>query len=154
MERSIGFLEGVSGHTYDIVYDLLFTTERVIALNIQHPAEMPFNFGVKELLFGGLLNRQREKFDRKKSAEERLHAYEEKGFDELLAGHRFNIEIPYREVNSVEIIRGWFQTRLKFKIDSPSLPGSVLYFTLTRDQVLEAQKLIKRPLPLKIEETN
>jgi hypothetical protein len=150
MERSISFLEGVSGHTYDIIYDLLFTTERVIALNIHHPSEMPYNFGVKELLLGGLLTRHKERFDRKKSVEERLSAYEEKGFDELLAGHRFNFEIPYPMVNSVEVTSGWFQTRLKFHLNSPSVTGTTLHFTLTKDQVPAAQKLIKLALPLQV----
>ena len=152
MEKSIGFLEGVSGHTYDIIYDLLFTTERVIALNVQHPSEVPYNFGVKELLFGGLVTKQRERFDRKKSTEERLRAYEEKSFDELLAGHRFNFEIPYQVINSVGVTRGWFQTRLKFHLNSPTITGPTLHFTLTKDQVPDAQKLIKLALPLKNKE--
>jgi hypothetical protein len=149
MERSIGFLEGVSGHTYDIIYDLLFTTERVITLNVHHPSEVSYNFGVKELLLGGLLTKQRERFDKNKFAEERLRAYEEKGFDALLAGHRFNFEIPYQEVNSVEVTRSWFQTRLKFQLNGSSITGATLYFTLTKDQVSETQKLIKLALPLK-----
>lgn len=154
MERSIGFLEGVSGHTYDIIYDLLFTTERVIALNVHHPSEVPYNFGAKELLLGGLLTKQRERFDKKKSAEERLRAYEEKGFDELLAGHRFNFEIPYQGINAVEVTRSWFQTRLKFQLTGSSLNGATLYFTLTKDKISEAQKLIKQALPLKIKGNN
>jgi hypothetical protein len=152
MEKCIGFLEGVSGHTYDIIYDLLFTTERVIALNIQHPSEVPFNFGVKELLLGGLLTKQRERFDRKKSVEERLRAYEETAFDDLSAGHRFNFEIPYEVVTSVQVTRGLFQTRLKFQIKNPSVTGPTLQFTLAKDQVPEAQKMLKLALPLKIKE--
>ncbi len=113
MERRIGFLERVSGHTYDTIYDLLFTTERVITLMVQHPTEVSHQFGITELLFGGLLSGKRERFDRKTSDEERLHAYEEKTFDELLAGHRFNFEIPYSMVTTVEVTRGLFQTRLR-----------------------------------------
>ena len=58
MERRIGFLERVSGHTYDTIYDLLFTTERVITLMVQHPTEVPHQFGITELLFGGLVVRK------------------------------------------------------------------------------------------------
>jgi hypothetical protein len=152
MERSIGFIEGVSGHTYDIIYDLLFTTERVIALNVQHPSEVPYNFGVKELLFGGLVTKQRERFDKKKSAEERLRAYEEKAFDELLAGHRFNFEVPYDLITSIEVTRGLFQTRLKFQINNQSVTGPTFQFTLAKDQIPEAQKMLKLALPLKIKE--
>jgi len=152
MERSIGFLERVSGHTYDTIYDLLFTTERVITLNVQHPTEVSYKFGITELFLGGKLARQLERFDRKKSAEERLRAYKEKTFDELLAGHRFNFEIPYSMVTTVEVTRGWFHTHLKFHINSPSIIGRTMHFTLTKDQVPDAQNLLNLALPLKIKE--
>lgn len=153
MERSIGFLERVSGHTFDTIYDLLFTTERVIALMVQHPTEVPNPFGITELLFGGLLAGKRERFvNKKKSDEERLSGYKGKTFDELLAGHRFNFEIPYSMVTTVEITRGLFQTRLKFHIDSPSTAGRAVPFTLAKDQVPEAQNLLNLALPSKVKE--
>jgi hypothetical protein len=152
MEKSIGFLENVSGHTYDTIYDLLFTTERVIALLIQHPTEVPFKFGVTELLLGGRLARQLERFDRKKSAEERPHTDQEKTFDELLASHRFNFEILYSMVTTIEVIRGLFQTRLKIQLNSPSTTRRTIHFTLAKDQVSKAQNLINLALPLKTKE--
>jgi hypothetical protein len=152
MERSIGFLERVSGHTYDTIYDLLFTTERVITLMVQHPTEVSHQFGITELLFGGLLSGKRERFDRKTSDEERLHVYEGKSFDELLAGHRFNFEIPYSMVATVEVTQGLFQKRLKFQINSPAITGRTIHFTLAKDQIPEAQNLLKLALPLKIKE--
>jgi hypothetical protein len=149
MEKSIGFLERVSGHTYDTIYDLLFTTERVIALIVQHPTEVPYKFGVTELLLGGILTRQRERFDRKKSAAERLHTDQEKTFDELLAGHRFNFEILYSMVTTIEVTRGLFQTRLKIQLNSPSTTGRTVRFTLAKDQGPKALNLINLALPLK-----
>jgi hypothetical protein len=152
MERSIGFLERVSGHTYDTIYDLLFTTERVITLMVQHPSEVSHQFGVKELLFGGLLVKKRERFDGKTSDEARFRAYKEKTFDELLADHRFNFEIPYSMVATVEVTQGLFQKRLKFHINNPAIPGRTIHFTLAKDQIPEAQNLLKLALPLKIKE--
>jgi hypothetical protein len=152
MERSIGFLERVSGHTYDTIYDLLFTTERVITLIVQHPTEVSYQFGITELFLGRLLARQHERFDRTKSAEERLRAYKEKTFDELLASHRFNFEIPYSMVTTVELTRGLFHTRLKFHINSPLITGRTIHFTLAKDQVPNAQNLLNLALPLKIKE--
>ncbi len=152
MERRIGFLEGVSGHTFDTIYDLLFTTERVITLLVHHPSEVPHQFGITELLFGGLLSRQRERFDRKKSAEERLYPYKEKTFDELLAGHRFNFEIPYSMVTTAEVTHGLFQPRLKFHLDNPLTSGRIIHFTLAKDQVPDAENLLNLALPLKIKE--
>ena len=41
LEEVIGSLVGVSGSSFDTLYDLFFTTERVIAVLIQHPADVP-----------------------------------------------------------------------------------------------------------------
>lgn len=152
MEKRIGFLERVSGHTYDTLYDLLFTTERVIVLVVQHPSEVSHQFGITELLFGGMLSRRGERFNRKTSDEGRFSAYEEKTFEELLAGHRFNFEIPYRLIEKVEVTQGWFERRLKFHLNKSATPGSTIPFTLAKNQIPEAQNLLNRALPLKIRE--
>ena len=55
-------------------------------------------------------------------------------------------------VTAVEVTRGWFQTRLKFRIDSSSTTGHTIHFTLAKDQIPEAQNLLKLALPLKIKE--
>jgi len=142
MERLIGFLGDVSGHTFDIIYDLLFTDQRVMVLLIQHPSDKAYSFGFKELLLGGALTAKAEKFIRKPSPEERQAAYQEKTLEELLAGHRFNFEIPYRMVGKAEVHQGLWQRRLKFFSDDPSLAGRTLHFNLSKDQVPEARKLI------------
>jgi hypothetical protein len=151
MEKNIGYLEGVSGHTYDTIYNLLFTTERVMALLIHHPAEVPYKFGLQQLLLGGQLGRrQKERFDRRQSVEEQILTYESKTFDELLAGHRFNFEIPYQMVATVEITRSFFQTRLNFQLNSSSIPGGTIHFTFSKDQVPAAQTLLNLAIPSKI----
>jgi hypothetical protein len=152
MEKIVGCLAGVSGHTYDIIYDLLFTTERIIALIVQHPADVPYKFGVTDLLFGGLSARRGRRFDRKPSAEERLGTYQGKTMEELLTGHAFNFEIPYKTVRAVEITRGWRHRRLKFHLDIPPIPGRIIQFTLAEDQVSQARDLLKSALPLKSKE--
>ncbi|MEW6186433.1 MAG: hypothetical protein AB1585_11930 [Thermodesulfobacteriota bacterium] len=149
MERLIGFLGDVSGHTFDIIYDLLFTEQRVMVLLIQHPSDMSYSFGFKELLLGGALAAKAEKFIRKPSAEERQLAYKEKTLEELLAGHRFNFEIPYRMVSKAEVHQGLWQRRLKFFSDDPSLSGRNLHFNLTKAQIPEARKLIRLTFPKK-----
>jgi hypothetical protein len=150
MERSIGFLGRVSGHTYDTIYDLLFTTERVIVIIVHHPTDVQFKFGVTELFLGGQLARKRERFDRKKFAEERLCTYKEKTFDELLTSHRFNFEIPYNKVTSFEVTRGLFQARLKIHISGPSFKERTIQFTLAKNQISDARNLLDLVLPLKI----
>lgn len=152
MEKSVGFLGRVKGHTYDTIYDLLFTTERVIAIVVQHPTDMPYRFGAMELFLGGQLARQSHRPQRKGFPEERLRTYEGKTFDELLASHRFNFEIRYSMVTSVEVSLGLFRSHLKFHLSGPSAAGRSIHFTLTKEQVPNARQLIDLVLPLEIKE--
>jgi hypothetical protein len=149
MEKILSILEEVSGHTYDTLYDLLFTTERVMVLMVHHPADETYKFGMAELLLGGRLARQRKSLDRKPSPEGKLQTYKEKTFEELLAGHRFNYEIPYSIIKSVEVNRGLFQTQLKFQTTGLSLAGRTIQFTLTKNQISLAQELLSLALPSK-----
>jgi hypothetical protein len=152
MEKSVGFLGRVKGHTYDTIYDLLFTTERVIAVIIQHPTDVPYKFGAMELFFGGQLAKQIDRPERKRVAEERRRLYEEKTLDELAVSHRFNFEIHYNMVKSVEVTRGLFRSQLKFHLSGPSVAGRSIHFTLTKEQVPNARQLIDLVLPLEIKE--
>jgi hypothetical protein len=152
MERNIGILEQVSGHTYDTIYDLLFTTERVIAAVIQHPTDVPYRFGVMELFLGGQMGKHSERFERRRVAEERRRIYKENTFDELVASHRSNFEIRYSTVASVELTRGLFHSHMKFHISGPSNVRRTIHFTLAKDQVPNARHLIDLVLPSKVKE--
>jgi hypothetical protein len=152
MEQSIGLLERVSGHTYDTIYDLVFTTERVIALVVEHPTDVTFKFGIAEMVLGGQLGKQSERVDRKRIGEERRKAYGEKGLDQLVISHRFNFEIRYGAVASVRLIRGLFRPRLKFDISGPSIAARTIRFTLAGNQFQKARDLLDTVLPLMIKE--
>ena len=149
METKIGSLERVSGHTYDTIYDLLFTTERVIAVIIRHPNDSIHQIGLTGLLLGERLAGGNDRFQRIKIAEERRRDYQEKPFDEIVKSHRFNLEIHYNTVTSVEITRGIFKSRLKFQISRPSIPERTLHFTLSKKQVPTARNLLDLALPSK-----
>lgn len=150
MEENIGSLERVSGHTYDTIYDLIFTTERVIAVIIQHPNDALCKFDATALLLGGRLARGKGRFQRMKIAEERRREYKENPFDELVAGHRFSFEIFYSTVTSVELTGGLFKSRLKFHISRPSTPERSIRFTFAKKQLPNARHLLELALPSKI----
>jgi len=150
MENNIGSLEWVSGHTYDTIYDLVFTTERIIAVIIQHPNDNIFKFGVAGMLLGGKLAGGNDRPRKMKIAEDRRREYKEKTFDELVGSHRFNFEIPYRTVTSVELSRGLFKSRLKFRISRPSIPKHKIQFTLAKNQLPKARELLEQVLPSKL----
>jgi hypothetical protein len=144
-ERVIGSLVGVSGHTFDILYDLLFTTERVIAVIIQHPTDIPYKpMSIWQAAFlgsGGAI--RREQLERKRIAQERRHALQERALDELVAIHPLNFEIRYSEVTSVEIMRRLFQSQLRFYVSRPSTAEQIIRFTLPQKQISEAQRLLE-----------
>jgi hypothetical protein len=152
MERSIGLLERVSGHTYDTIYDLLFTSERVLAIVVHHPTDVQFRPGVLELFLGGRLAKLSERSDRGRIDEKRLRTYKEKNFDEIITSHRYNFEIPYSKVTSVEVTRGLFHSHLKFHISGPSNAVRTIHFTLAKQQVSNTRHLVDLVLPLKIKE--
>ena len=150
MENKIGSLEHVIGHTYDTVYDLLFTTERVIAVVIRHPNDTIHNLGLTGLLLGEGLSGRNSRLQRVKIAGERRRDYQEKAFDEIVRSHRFNFEIPYSAVTSVEITRGFLKSRLIFSISRPPIHEHTVHFTLTKGQLPNARNLLDSAVPSKI----
>ena len=96
MKRKIALLRHVSGHTYDTVYDLVFTTERMLALIVWHPGGAPVRFGMMEMFIGGQLSRLKERAAKGGLIKERRSLHEEKRLDEVIGLHRLNFEIPYR----------------------------------------------------------
>lgn len=137
-ERRIGTLRRVSGHTFDTVYDLLFTTERVIALIVEHPGDLPQRFGIAEMLVGGRLSGSDERAKRKQIADERLRLYEERDLDGLACLHRLNFEIPYARITSAEVRRGLLQTCLTFCLAGS---GRTIRFRLRKAHADEAKRL-------------
>lgn len=151
MEKVIGSLKQVSWHTYDTIYELIFTTERVIAFLIQSPSDTPSRIGILEYFFlGSWRSRYSERLAKKRMAEERNRILKEMPLDELVKSNRLNFEIPYNEVSSVEVSHGLFQSSLKFRVSAPSTADYSIKFTLSKRQVPDAQYLLNMVLPTKI----
>jgi hypothetical protein len=150
MEKIIGVLERVSGHTYDTIYDLVFTNERVIAVIVQHPSDEIHKIGLKGLLLGERMAKGRVRPPGVGNAEARRRDYEEKTFDELMASHRFNFEIYYNNVSWVEITRRFFKSHLKFCVSRPSIRDLTIHFDLTKNQFTNTRQLLDLALPSKI----
>jgi hypothetical protein len=152
VEKSIGFLRRVSGHTFDTIYDLVFTSERVIACIIEHPGDVQRKYGMTELIMGSQLGKHGERLEKRRIADERRRLYEEKGLeglDELKGLHRLNFEIHVREIASIEIRRGLLESSIKFFLSGDSKPGRTIRFRLKRNQVEEARKLADETLSSK-----
>lgn len=152
MEQRIETIERVSGHTFDTVYDLIFTTKRIIAVIIHHPLDVPFQIGTTEAFFTGKRQKRNDLSERMKIAEDRLGLYEENSPDELVNDHRFNFDIPYNRVRAVDIRKGLFRSSLRFRISTPSGGLKKLRFTFTKKKYREARDLLDQVLSSKIRE--
>ena len=152
MEKILGSLVGVSYHTFDNVYDLLFTTERVIACNIQYPGDISYHFTsmLKDAFLGSVLTKGREQSERAKITQARRRSLQEKPIDELVTLHPSNFEIRYSEVTSVEITRGLSQTQLRFGASNLPTTRQIIRFTLSKEQIPDAQRLMELALASKI----
>jgi hypothetical protein len=140
-EQHIGTLQRVSGHTFDTVYDIVFTTKRVMALIVEHPGDLPQRLGMVEMLIGGGFGRPGERLRRKQIAEERRRLYRERNLDELVLLDRLNFEIPCDRIASVDIKRRLFRTSLTFRLTAA---GRTIRFRLKRAQADEARDLAGR----------
>ena len=148
MEKVIGSLVEVSGHTFDIVYDLFFTTERVIAFSIRHPADTPYQFRPlwQTVFTGSSWALRKEQLDRERMAREKRHTSQSLTPDELVNAHSRNFAIRYSEITSVEIKRQFFQSQLRFCISGSSPRGQITRFNLSRKQASKAQNLLEQVL--------
>jgi hypothetical protein len=144
-EKIIGSLVNVSGHTFDIRYDLFFTTERVIAVLIQHPSDSPLGATSfwKSALLGDVLSGQGGRRERIKTSQRRRRSLENMTPDELVNANPRNFAIPYSEIASAELTRQFFQWQLRFHLVGPSDKKGTVRFNLSKKQVAEADRLLK-----------
>lgn len=151
METVLGCLSGVTYHTFDTVYDLVFTSERVIAFIIQHPSDaLEYPSMWETVATGRLMARRREQHQRAASAEARRLTLQEKTPAELLAAHPVNFEVRYSAVTSVEITRHLLQLQLVFDVSPSSATRRPVRFNLSKKHLADAQDLVDRALAPKV----
>lgn len=151
MEKDIGSLGPVSGHTYDTIYNLLFTTKRAIAMILQHPLDRPEKITMAALFIGDRPTQRNNRIEKLKLEEERIQHYKEKTFDEMVSDNRFNFEITYDHISGIELTRGLFQSRLIFHTSGREANmRQKIKFTFSKKQLPEAERILHKVLPSKI----
>lgn len=149
MEKVVGSLVGVSYHTFDTIYNLIFTTERVIAFIIQNPSDIQLPSMFEQVFLGNMLSKRKERLNLAKATLELDSNLREKTIDDLLAMRELNFEIRYSAVTSVKITRGLFQSQLVF--DTSSVRRTIR-FNLSKKHIPDAQRLLELVLVSKIKE--
>lgn len=152
MERVVGSLAGVSGYTFDLEYDLFFTTERVIAVIVQHPADTQRQFTPiwTTMFLGSGWETRKEQREREKIAQERRRSSQNLAPGELVTTHSRNIEIWYGKITSVEVVRRLLQWQLRFYLLAPPTTARTIHFNLSKRQIPEARRLLELVLLSKI----
>jgi hypothetical protein len=127
-----------------MVYDLFFTTERVIAVSIQHPADSPRPISVLQAWFvGSFWSSGREELKRERTKQGKRLSLQTMTPDELVSANPRNFAIPYREIASAEITHRFFQSQIRFLLSGTSAEERIVQFNLTKKQLPEAQRLLE-----------
>ncbi len=150
VEQLIGTIAGVRVHTYDTIYDMLVTTERVVLVLIQHPQDISASSGMAELLLGRWLANRRERAERAKLAENRRQAYQDMKLDEVLAGDRRNFQLPYADIQRVRVTKGLLGAEIVFHLTPSKGISHQPRLFLGKEQVPEANRLLGLAIPLKL----
>ncbi len=151
METIVGVLPEVSGHTFDILYDLYFTEERLIAVLIQHPGEdinYKSSLNWQSIFLGNSISKRKEQNDLNRLADERRNKNKAMTPSQLATSHTANYEIRYKSIANLEIKTGILGNSLRITHTDPAFKG--ISFGLTKKQVKEIRPLLERILPSKI----
>jgi hypothetical protein len=151
MESVVGVVQGVTGHTFDIIYDLYFTEERLIGVLIQHPSEVmdhQSSLGLQTIFLGNSFSKRQEQHDRNLLADERRSQNKKMTPSGLAASHPSNYVIRYESITTVEVKKSLLGTSLKI---TPTDPARKLRsFGLSKKQAQEIRPLLALVLPTKL----
>jgi hypothetical protein len=130
------------------VYDLFFTTERVIAFIIQHPGDIPRQYtSIWQTVFlGSGWEIRKEQRELERTAQAQRRASQGLTPDELASTHPRNFGIPYSEITSVELTHRLFQSQLRFYVSRQSTAEQIIRFNLAKKQIPEARHLLELTL--------
>jgi hypothetical protein len=146
-EEIIGTVQKVSGHTYDSVFDLILTSERVVVAIIQRPEDFPVRLSTWSFLVGNRFSRSRQEAERLEISKERQLQLETFSLDKVIALNPGSFAILYQDISAVEIKQGLFDRFLIFHLAGTSKRGMSRTFTLKKKQLpLVRDLLSKTPL--------
>ena len=152
MEKYIGHFGPVSGHTYDTLYDLIFTTHRMIAANTCHPTDTSYCFRASDLLIGrGLANKGEKALRLAQSKGHVAINYADENLDELIEKRRFNFAVPLENISFFDIKKGLFKAKLQCRIITTSGDTKILKFQIAQKKCPEFEALIQKLLPERVQ---
>lgn len=133
-----------------MLFDLIFTDERVIVVQTSHPSEkytIESSLFMKSLFMGNWLHRSPHYKDR--AALPRYEVFKGESPDGVLEKNPHRLMMRYEDIATVEISRQWFQTRIRFHLSQPA-GGTVRSFNLPSAKVTYARQLLEQVLKSRI----
>jgi hypothetical protein len=153
MEEIIGVINNLSGHTYDILYDVIFTNERVVANLIQSPLEIARPTSTWTFIIGNWFSGQRDKRELAKISEERRKKLETLNLSEIISANPENFTLNYSDIENVEIKYSMFEYRLVFHLNGSGGKKRSREFTLKKPQLDQVREMVSRTPLQKIKES-
>jgi hypothetical protein len=146
----IGRIEQVTGHTQDIVYDLVFTHSRMVALIVEHPTDIPYRPHIMDFFIGNRSGHRGQRIERKKLIDERRTSYRQEPLDKLITAHSRNFVVNFDNIISIEIKNGVFNSRLNIVVKRVDSRKLTLRFGLVKSTVPAMKELLHKVLPAKL----
>ncbi|MBN1367162.1 MAG: hypothetical protein JW967_04480 [Dehalococcoidales bacterium] len=141
MEEKLGTIPGVNIHSFEIVYDLIFTSNRIIAANIKHPGDLPPDVSLRTVIIGDGWNRHERMMKRIKLMEARREVIQNAAPEELLKNNPRNFAIPYERVVSIEVKRRFLRWQIICRFLDDKKTARKISFNIRKSQVPEARRL-------------
>jgi len=149
VEEIVGYLQEVSGHTYDMLFDLYFTSERIIVVLIQSPGDVTPSTSWFTLFISAWGSRRQEKEKLGEIASERRRKSKNLNPDQLLTKGQQNSQIRFDDIVSVRVKKSIFlHYNLQFTM---SVNGRQFNrnFGIDKEHVDQIQPLLEKLLPTK-----
>jgi hypothetical protein len=150
MDDVIESICGVSGHTYDEVYDLFFTQQRLVVIGVQSPSDVSPTNSPWAFLISNWFERNKEKKALSQVLKERRQEEKTLTLDELIMTRSQNFAIKYADITTVEITTRFFENKLIFQIKVSSNQSRTISFTLRKEQIPEVRRIINKVLASKL----
>jgi hypothetical protein len=149
MEKYIGHFGPVSGHTYDMIYDLIFTTERLIGINTRHPMDTSYSFQMTDLLIGRKLAGKGERVLAMSRTKPPQIDYTVADWDDLLNERRHSFALSLSNMKSAEVKRGWFKVRVQIYVATSMKTFNRIRFFAPKKMTADIEALLAEILPHK-----
>jgi hypothetical protein len=153
LESIVRIFDDVRGHTYDNIFDLVFTEKRILALRILTPFDGKSGHNISSmasLFVGSGFSRRNESIKRTELADKIRNSFKSMSLDELTSDSESCLEIPFSSVESISLSRGLLDQSIQISILGTQNARVKVKFHPDSEQLDEMQKILSELAPEKL----